>query len=675
MECQVPRTSAESSSEALHPRELAVPDCCVKGRGETAKRNLGRWTLAAGSVRSAFKERSFFRIWPKLHQPSLKVWWSNELELPPALVAGVQDIVMAKFFAEPKAQKKRKRENAGASNLAKRHRTDGVPTRSRPRTRKPQRDESISGSESDDSEGGRLRDDDAEAPRGDSDSEAETGAEKRLRLAEQYLEKVRNEVTAEGGDLADLEDELVEKRLHEDVAEAKGRMYRTIAASFDYDAATSYVFRAPPKCVTAVAACDPYVYTAAKDGSMTKWEIPATESASESSEKKRKARAKPPRPQPRRPVKLATTPSSHAPPTGPSKPHHTAAILCIAASGDGRFVATGGADRRLIVWTAADLSPIRAFNQHRDAVTGLAFRRGTNQLYSSSADRTIKTWDLDAMGYVETLFGHQDQVLDVAALAPERCLTAGARDRTVRLWKVAEETQLVFRASAAKGERERHLPRQGGAPPPALAEGSIERVAFVDDETFVSGSDNGALALWSIRLKKPTFVVSAAHGLDPPPRPEQYFAETELEGRRVPAPPLPRWITALKAIPYSDLLLSGSWDGQVRVWRVTEDKKRLECLSSIRLKSSNVDTDMAVEGGSDEKTTVLGMINSIDVLERGKRGAERLCVVAALGRAHRLGRWKITSGRSGAVMFDVTLRESNGDGALARDRTSPAIAT
>ena len=572
---------------------------------------------------------------------------------------------MAKFFAEPKAQKKRKREGTGALGSAKRQRNEGASRKNSQQMRKPKKDESISSGDSGDSDSGGPRDDSGVEESSDSDVEPETGAEKRLRLAEQYLEKVRSEVAADGGDLANMEDELVEKRLHEDVAEAKGRMYRSIATSFDYGAATPYAFRAPPKCVTAIAACEPYVYTAAKDGVLTKWKIPAPEPPSTPSKKK-----KTPRPLPRRPMKLATTPSAHISPADRSKPHHTAAILCVAASADRRFVATGGADRRLIIWSAADLTPVRAFNQHRDAVTGLAFRRGTNQLYSSSADRTIKTWDLDAMGYVETLFGHQDQVLDVAALAPERCLTAGARDRTVRLWKVAEETQLVFRGSTAKGERERQVQREeGGVPPPALAEGSIERVAFIDDETFVSGSDNGALALWSIRRKKPTFVVPAAHGLDPPPKPEDYFAEAELEGRRVPAPPLPRWITALKAIPYSDLLLSGSWGGHVRVWRVTEDKKRLEPLGSIHLRHGDEGTDMAMGEDGEKKPSTLGMINGIDVLERGKRGAGRLCVVAALGREHRLGRWKTTGGRSGAVMFDIPLRVSDEEDPPAGDNS------
>ena len=53
---------------------------------------------------------------------------------------------------------------------------------------------------------------------------------------------------------------------------------------------------------------------------------------------------------------------------------------------------------------------LQAFPGHKDAVTGLAFRDGTHQLFSCSLDRSIKIWSLDDMAYVDTLFGHQSEV-------------------------------------------------------------------------------------------------------------------------------------------------------------------------------------------------------------------------------------------------------------------------
>lgn len=292
------------------------------------------------------------------------------------------------------------------------------------------------------------------------------------------------------------------------------------------------------------------------------------------------------------------------------------------------------------------------FTQHRDAVTSLAFRRGTNQLYSSSKDRTIKTWD--ELAYLETLFGHQDEVVDVASLALERCISVGARDRTARLWKVVEQTQLVFRGG---GSSEKRRPRNKDgeiAGPRSYGEGSIDRVALIDEETFVTGSDNGSLSLWVLHKKKPIFTIPLAHGLDPPMKPEEASAETEPDAR-VPERQ-PRWITALATVPYSDVVLSGSWDGQVRIWRVSEDKKRLASMGVVgKGQGDDGEAKMAsaeVQGGQEDKT-VRGIINDLSVFERGDRGKDGLCVVAALGTEHRLGRWKKVYGSNKPIVFEV----------------------
>lgn len=102
-------------------------------------------------------------------------------------------------------------------------------------------------------------------------------------------------------------------------------------------------------------------------------------------------------------------------------------------------------------------------------VKGVAFRKGSHQLFSSSLDRTIKVWDVSQLAYVETLFGHQEGVTAVDSLSKERCVTAGGRDRTVRLWKIVEETQLVFRGDVE----------------------SIDSLKLVNEDNFITGGDSG----------------------------------------------------------------------------------------------------------------------------------------------------------------------------------------
>ncbi len=437
-------------------------------------------------------------------------------------------------------------------------------------------------------------------------------------------------------------------------AETKGRLYRHIAAEFAISNAVTTHFRSDTDTTTSIAVCPPYVYTVSKDITLVKWELPTPSPQPKLSRPNKSPKRAPP-PKARRPKKLLSTRGNRKKASDSSYNHHTGPILTVAASSSGKFVATGGADKRLIVWSAADLTPLRAFTQHRDAVTSLAFRRGTNQLYSASRDRTIKTWSLDELAYVETLFGHQDEVVDVAALAREQCISVGARDRTARLWKVVEETQLVFRGGGGGSEKRKQQSRdnfkEGEPSLQSYLEGSIDRVALIDEETFVTGSDNGALSLWTMHKKKPVFTVRAAHGLDPLLKPEEAFAEAKPD-QKVPGEPLPRWITALATIPYSDLILSGSWDGEVRVWRVSEDKRKIEALGTVGEAGvkATVNRSLATPPAN---TKIRGVINDMDVFERGDRGKDGICIVVATGREHRLGRWKKIEGKNGALVVEI----------------------
>ena len=120
---------------------------------------------------------------------------------------------MSSFFTLPDSQKKRKRDGASKSK-AEKARID--PKAAHPH--RTQRDGSISGSESD--EEGEKRAQSVKVPESSSDSDIveETGAERRLRYAERYLENIRNEVEEEHGfDAAEIDRDLIAERLKDDV--------------------------------------------------------------------------------------------------------------------------------------------------------------------------------------------------------------------------------------------------------------------------------------------------------------------------------------------------------------------------------------------------------------------------------------------------------------------------
>ena len=206
---------------------------------------------------------------------------------------------------------------------------------------------------------------------------------------------------------------------------------------------------------------------------------------------------------------------------------HSDEVLTLALSDDGRYLASAGKDRRVCVWDVEKGEWVRGFGGHRDTISvralfhptsrcfdtlraliyqAIAFRKGTQQLYTASYDRTINLYDLSVMGYVQTLFGHQDCILDLDASRAETAVSVGGRDKTVRFWKIVDETQLVFRGGGRSAVRE--LLEGGGladvddegrsnekkeGPAKKCVEGSLDCVAMIDESTFLSGGDSGCV--------------------------------------------------------------------------------------------------------------------------------------------------------------------------------------
>ncbi|KAI8894105.1 WD40-repeat-containing domain protein [Globomyces pollinis-pini] len=504
----------------------------------------------------------------------------------------------------------------------------------------------------------------------EDEDEAETPAQKRLRLAKSYLAKVQEDVDddiMEGEiDAQQLDRDLIAERLEKDVEDAAGRTFQRVADSFSIlDVSNNIrVFKNGKKSHQLSLTCcaisslpitknerpSIFIYTASKDAVIVKWDFWTGERIHVF-------------PGGLKPTKrlLKTIGAKNL----ENHIGHNDNILCMDSSSDGKYLVTGGVDKKIYIWSVENNSMLGKFTQHRDAISGLKFRRGHNQLYSASFDRTVKVWQVDEMSYVETLFGHQDKITSIDALSRERCVTAGSRDKTCRLWKIPEESQLVFRSGGGKIAGDDLVVMEDILKHEKITTkgkgdfgGSTDILAMIDDEHFVTGSDSGAISLWSTQKKKPLYTNLRAHGPG---------TNAKVDGKHYVTKSTEEsccWITSLAAIPYTDLFASGSGDGYIKFWKLNESKRSFTLLNSIPMKGFVNSMSFFEAPSLDFQPPQMQKVEGSEIAVKIKTNAEiqRLIksapkqwyLVCVTGQEHRLGRWwKLKSSKNQVAVVSL----------------------
>jgi WD40 repeat protein len=210
--------------------------------------------------------------------------------------------------------------------------------------------------------------------------------------------------------------------------------------------------------------------------------------------------------------------------------------FAVAFSPDGRYLVTGGASQTVQVWDGQTGHAVGTLGAHNRIIRGLAFSRDGRHLASVSSDGMVKLWDATQLWEKQearlTVRARPPQLALNMAFSPDgRRLVAGGEKFTVVIWDVPTGRELLT------------LRGHGG---------DVWATAFSPDaggRWVASAGEDSAVKVWDSDTG--TLIRS-------------FRGHTGL-------------VTTLAFSPDGRLLVSGSRDGTVKVWDVTQlDRKQNE---------------------------------------------------------------------------------------------------
>ena len=110
---------------------------------------------------------------------------------------------------------------------------------------------------------------------------------------------------------------------------------------------------------------------------------------------------------------------------------HEASVESAAFSPDGRQIASGTADGKIVLWDASTLQRVSVLSGHTSEVTAVAYHLSDPRIASGSRDDTVRVWDTGSGRLVGTFEGHHDGVTAVAFSPRGTEIASSSRDGLV----------------------------------------------------------------------------------------------------------------------------------------------------------------------------------------------------------------------------------------------------
>lgn len=162
---------------------------------------------------------------------------------------------------------------------------------------------------------------------------------------------------------------------------------------------------------------------------------------------------------------------------------HYDVMQTAALSPDGKLLATGSYDQRIILWDVESGDVVRELTGHNGAIYDLDFNIDGTILASASGDETVKLWRVVDGQRLDTLSQPGKGQYTVRFSPDDKFVAAGGADNRIRVWRVVSRTQPQI--NPLVHSRFAH-------------EGAVSHLRYTPDgELLVSAAEDRTLKIWS----------------------------------------------------------------------------------------------------------------------------------------------------------------------------------